>query len=185
MNIVEGLYQALQTVLDDLEFEKENRDDSGVDDVDPHGYQFRSASQSWEDHMKSPVKSHKEMERLEERYRYQVIEGKSNRMVHRTLKNLVLKNVYRGYYDISDDQAVRKPDATMSAIVDTSEALKSAEKLHDMGIHPSLLFFDKDLFETQIQRCMTHLHGRNIRKEDRSSAHAQQIKTINNCLTAE
>ena len=69
-------------------------------------------------------------------------------MVHKEMRNLVLKNIYRGYYDISDDRIVRKADSTMKAIVDTSDTLRTSKKLHEMGMHPSLIFFDKDLFES-------------------------------------
>jgi len=70
----------------------------------------------------------------------------------------------------------------MSAIVDSSETLERARKLHETGLHPSLIFFSKELFDSQISRCMQKLHGDNIKVEDRGSKHLQQVRTINDAL---
>lgn len=43
--------------------------------------------------------------------------------VHGGMQKLVLKNVYRSFYDIANDRQVRKPDMVMRAVVETSEAL--------------------------------------------------------------
>ena len=43
--------------------------------------------------------------------------------VHRGLNEQVLRNVYRSFYDIPNDRAVRQPDSLMKTVVETSEAL--------------------------------------------------------------
>lgn len=162
-------------MLDDIEFEKEERESANADDVfdgiDPEGYQFRSSSLSWQDDMESPEKPNKYMRRMEREIFFKQLDHKQDREVHNVLKNLVLKNIYRGYYDIAEERQVRKADPTMRAVVETSEALEGAETLHNKGLHPSLILFGKDLFESQIQRCLRHLHGKNIEKENKSSMH--------------
>ena len=69
----------------------------------------------------------------------------------------------------------------MSAIVDSSETLERARKLHETGLHPSLIFFSKDLLDSHISRCMQKLHGDNV-KEDGHGKHLQQVRTINDAL---
>lgn len=39
------------------------------------------------------------------------------RQVHQTSKNMVLNNIYKGYYDIPNEERARKPDMVMTAVV--------------------------------------------------------------------
>ena len=76
------------------------------------------------------------------------LNAQASQSVHSALESHVLKNVYRGFYDIPNELPVRKPDDLMSTVVGTSEALRRAESLHTrIGMHPSLIFFDQELYE--------------------------------------
>ena len=68
----------------------------------------------------------------------------------RAVKDVVLKNIYRQYYDLPNDQSFRKPDMVMRTIVETSETIQKAEQLQEKGLHPTLIFFSKELYENQI-----------------------------------
>ena len=59
-------------------------------------------------------------------------------------------NVYRKRYDVPDDLRVRKSDRDIREAVRSSEALVRVQKMLDDSIHPSLLFFEKDMPEKLI-----------------------------------
>lgn len=120
------------------------------------------------------------MERVHEEVSNRILANRASVNVHEALEKLVLKNVYRGFYDIANEQSVRKPDALMSTVVETSEALKKARKLHDSGLHPSLIFFAEDLEDNQIRAVMAKLHG----GPDDDISHYQNLRKINDYLTA-
>ena len=68
-------------------------------------------------------------------------------------------NIYRRRYQIPNDLMVRKADRDIRMAVESSEAIKKLEKLIENGIHPSLIFFQKDLSEEKIMRATAKLHG--------------------------
>ena len=46
--VIEGLLNALYTILDDLDYARENMNKSEmINEADPEGYQFRSTSMNW------------------------------------------------------------------------------------------------------------------------------------------
>ena len=49
-------------------------------------------------------------------------------------------------------------------------------------IHPSLIFFSNELYENQIMKIMKTLHGNDIKKEDKTSKHYQNLRAINDHL---
>lgn len=59
-------------------------------------------------------------------------------------------NIYRKRYGIPDDLMVRKPDVDIRLAVDDSVALKKLQKMLQSGIHPSLIFFEKEMDEEKI-----------------------------------
>lgn len=72
----------------------------------------------------------------------------------------------------------------MRTVVGTSEALKRAESLHTrIGLHPSLIFFEQELFENQISKAIRTLHGDDIPEDKVNSQHFQMIRAINDWLT--
>ena len=75
------------------------------------------------------------------------VEQRAHHEIHRAAHRTVLKNLYKTYYDVPNDMAVRKADATMKTIVDTSATLKRVKDLQASGIHPSVIFFSAELFE--------------------------------------
>lgn len=110
---------------------------------------------------------------MQKDYQYALIEARSHTAITRKAKEVVLNNIYRQYYDIPNDLKVRKPDAVLKTIVDTSETLKKVESLIEHGMHPSLIFFSKELFENQINKVMRNLHGTSIANRERLSMHFQ------------
>ena len=84
---------------------------------------------------------------MDKEYRESQIIQKSNLSVHNYLHKMVLNNVYRGFYDIENERGIRKPDELMKTVVDSSEALERARDLQELGLHPSLIFFDKSLYD--------------------------------------
>lgn len=75
------------------------------------------------------------------------VDHRAHNEIHRVAHATVLKNLYRTYYDLPNDLAVRKPDSTMKTVVDTSETLKRVKNLSNQGLHPSVLFFSAELYE--------------------------------------
>ena len=59
-------------------------------------------------------------------------------------------NLYRKRYGIPDDLMVRKADLDIRMAVKDSEAIKKLQRMVEGGIHPSLLFFDKEMAEDKI-----------------------------------
>ena len=55
--------------------------------------------------------------------------------------------MYRDKYDIPLDLMVRKADKEIRQAVDTSEALEKVNHLINSSIHPSLIFFEKEMPE--------------------------------------
>ena len=68
-------------------------------------------------------------------------------------------NIYRRRYQIPNDLMVRKADRDIRVAVESSEAIKKLESLITNGIHPSLIFFAKDMPEEKIIRATARLHG--------------------------
>ena len=68
-------------------------------------------------------------------------------------------NIYRRRYDIPNDLMVRKPDKDIRMAVADSDALKKLESMLQYGVHPSLIFFQKDMLEEKIQKVTAKLHG--------------------------
>jgi hypothetical protein len=54
----------------------------------------------------------------------------------------------------------------MKFVVENSEAVKRAEQLRENALHPSLLFFDNELKEFQVQKAIRMLQGDDIKTED-------------------
>ena len=52
--------------------------------------------------------------------RFMKVEQRAHSEIHRSAHKTVLKNLYKTYYDVPNDMAARKPDATMKTVVDTS-----------------------------------------------------------------
>ena len=44
----------------------------------------------------------------------------ANKGIHGRIEKLVLRNLYRTYYDIPGDLSVRKPEAAMKIVVESS-----------------------------------------------------------------
>lgn len=101
--------------------------------------------------------------------------------IHKLAKEAVLRNVYKSYYDLPNDIKARKADATMRAVVDTSETLARVEALHEHGLHPKLIFFGDELYENQVQACMKELHGSG-KDDSKLNKHYQNLRMINDLL---
>ena len=68
-------------------------------------------------------------------------------------------NLYRKRYGIPDDLMVRKADFDIRQTVNDSDAIKKLELMLESCLHPSLIFFEKDMSEDRIQKCIANLHG--------------------------
>lgn len=55
---------------------------------------------------------------------------------------------------------VRKADPFIRDAVRSSQSLKSVAALEETSIHPSLIFFEKDMEEDEIKKAVDRLHGR-------------------------
>lgn len=78
---------------------------------------------SWEDEKQSPRKHKKIMKDLQTEFQFERIEKMTQTNLTRAVKDVVLKNIYRQYYDLPNDQSFRKPDMVMRTIVETSETI--------------------------------------------------------------
>ena len=68
-------------------------------------------------------------------------------------------NIYRRRYGIPNDLMVRKPDVDIRMAVADSDALKKLESMLNTGIHPSLIFFEKEMEEKKIRACIAKIQG--------------------------
>ena len=118
-NVIESMMAALNSTLDQ---EKEPIEDE-LDAIDKNGYKFRT-NVGWEHTIQQPKKFGKVIEGIEEELRFMKVEQRAHHEIHRAAHRTVLKNLYKTYYDVPNDMAVRKADATMKTIVDTSATLK-------------------------------------------------------------
>ena len=87
------------------------------------------------------------MKKVQEDLHYHHIDSRANNMIHEAAHKIVLKNLYKTYYDLPNELAVRKPDAAMKTVVDTSYTLDRVKKLQEQGLHPSTIFFSGELYE--------------------------------------
>ena len=94
--MVNGLILALNSILDDQKFIKQEQEKDEMNEVEPDGYQFRSSSSSWQDNIAhGPVKGDKIFEGIVKELKNEANDKKANQQVHQSLKNIVLKNMYR------------------------------------------------------------------------------------------
>ena len=68
--------------------------------------------------------------------------------------------------------------------METSKALERARELQEKGMHPSLIFFSKELLDNQVSRCMQILHGSHLKGDKRTSKHFERLAEINDILLA-
>ena len=61
-------------------------------------------------------------------------------------------NIYRKRYSIPDDLMVRKPDLDIRMAVQDSMAIKKLRNMIETGLHPSIIFFEKNMDEEKIQK---------------------------------
>ena len=60
-------------------------------------------------------------------------------------------NVYKKQYDIPNDLMVRRPDREIRMSMEHSETLERVRMMAEHSIHPSLLFFEKELSDNLIE----------------------------------
>ena len=180
-NVVESLSHALDKTLDKIgAFDEQVKD--GFEEVDPNGYQFKTQL-SWEDSVRGAEKPKTVFARMQKEL-YLDQRGKEMSVgIHKLAREAVLRNLYKSYYDLPNDLKARKADATMRAVVETSETLGRVETLHEHGLHPKLIFFGNELYENQVQACMRELHGTG-KDDSKLNRHYQNLRTINDMLLA-
>eukprot|EP00347_Sterkiella_histriomuscorum_P000722 403374758 len=172
-NTVESLNSALENIL----FQEEDRNKDYFEDLDtPYKTKIR-----W-DHVtekyKNPIK---EKEDLQKAAKWRTLELIAFQKMQKATRSQVLDNVYRKYYDIPSDLKVRKSDPDMRFAVRTSEALTRSEQLQEKGINPQNIFFDKDLEEHQIMKCIQILQADKL-KADQKHSHFSKLFEINQAL---
>ena len=60
-------------------------------------------------------------------------------------------NLYRKRYNMPESLGgMRKPDVDIRQAVKDSEALKKLESMVESGLHPTLIFFEKNMPEDRI-----------------------------------
>lgn len=181
LNNLDGLMDALNTILDKSNDMKASQEEDEYDAVDPKGYQYRTKI-NWQDDMEKPLSQEKIFDQWTSDQKYQRIEKEAHLEIHKKAHKMVLKNLYKTYYDLPNDFMARKADSTMEAIVESSEALRKARVLQERGMHPSLIFFSKELYDNQISRCMQILHGSHLKGDQKTDTHFQKVREINDIL---
>lgn len=78
---------------------------------------------------------------------------------------------------------MRKADPMMKYVVANSEAFKRASNMQENALHPSLMFFAKDLNEHQVQKCIGILQGDKLKVEE-TNAHNIVLRDIGYTLTS-
>jgi len=80
-------------------------------------------------------------------------------MIHEQVRKKAIMNVYRNKYGIPQDLMVRKPDVEIRMALKDSEAIAKIQKMAERSIHPSLIFFEKDLEDHLAVIAVTKLHS--------------------------
>lgn len=76
---------------------------------------------------------------------HQLLTTRKQNFIHEQVRKKALINVYRRKYDIPEDLMVRKPDHEIRMALNDSEAILKVQRMAERSIHPSLIFFEKDI----------------------------------------
>lgn len=93
--------------------------------------------------LKNPDKVLTEMQRSWDTH--QLLTTRKQNLIHEQVRKKAMMNVYRKKYDIPEDLMVRKPDHEIRMALNDSEAVQKVQRMAERSIHPSLIFFEKDL----------------------------------------
>lgn len=147
VTVIDSLLNALHQILDDTSISKDDDPLDEINKIDKEGYQFKTNISYLDKVNRKPLSYDKEMRQMEYQYKQGLIDKKIRKGIHEEAHKIVLKNIYHTYYDLPANERFRKPDQLMKIVVDGSETLKKVERLHDFGLHPTLIFFSKELFD--------------------------------------
>ena len=101
--------------------------------------------------MKAPERIEKMFKRMDQRRIEEHIIAKEGDLVAEQRRR-VMMNIYRKRYSIPDDLMVRKPDLDIRMAVQDSMAIKKLRNMIETGLHPSIIFFEKNMDEEKIQK---------------------------------
>ena len=69
--------------------------------------------------------------------------------------------MYRKKYNIPEDLMVRRPDRDIRLAMEHSEAIEKVRLMAENSVHPSLIFFEKELSDRLVTAAVQKLHGKN------------------------
>jgi hypothetical protein len=121
--------------------------------------------------MKAPVKEKRRWSQIQQEFEFNQLHNRARKFLSEDMRKKVTMNLYRQQYGMPNDLMVREADVELRHAVKSSQALKATEKLYNTSLHPSLIFFDKNLPEYLIQKAVERLHGR----KDKNALHKHQI----------
>lgn len=94
-----------------------------------------------------------------------------------------MMNVYRSKYGIPEDLMVRKPDKEIRMTLQDSEAIAKVQKMAERSIHPSLIFFEKDLEDHLAMIAVQKLHSQDFKGKQKEATHLMHFKETNALLS--
>lgn len=113
-----------------------------------------------------------------------LITKNKHNLVHEQLRQKAVMNVYRRRYDIPDDLMVRKPDKEIRLAMQNSTTIDKVASMAEHSIHPSLLFFERDLDDRSAQMAIAKLHIEDTDGKLKLAATSAHLRETNTLLTA-
>jgi len=74
-----------------------------------------------------------------------MVKQNKRNLVHEQLRQKAVMNLYKKKYDIPEDLMVRKPDRDIRMAMANSSTVDKVARMAEHSVHPSLIFFEKDL----------------------------------------
>jgi hypothetical protein len=72
-------------------------------------------------------------------------------LIHEQIRSKATMNIYRKTYGIPEDLMVRRPDPEIRDAMKNSETLEKVRMMAENSIHPSLIFFEKNLPDRMVE----------------------------------
>ena len=75
---------------------------------------------------------------------------KKKNLIHEQVRNKAMMNIYRKKYNIPEDLMVRRADTDIRMAMESSETIDKIRRMAENSIHPSMIFFEKELNDIYI-----------------------------------
>ena len=105
-------------------------------------------------------------------------------LIHEQIRSKATMNIYKKTYGIPEDLMVRKPDQEIRSAMKNSVTLDKVRMMAENSIHPSLIFFEKDLPDRMVEIAVKKLHANDRESTDKIAGQFISFKETNTLLSA-